>query len=648
MAEPSLFANFPQFEPSDFSLNDPNLFAADDQVGITSDLDLDGFDLDFSVEDLLLPSSDDNEEGSNSKSNSNSNVTSDSSPDSGSNPGSPESGNSSAASGVIVNQEVKQEDEENLRLKRKLDDDDRVENTSPNPGPNCKPSSRSLKIRRSDEVSSPSPSSFSAGTDEDEKRKARLMRNRESAQLSRQRKKHYVEELEEKVKIMNSTIADLNGKISFFMAENARLHQQLNGNGGGNGGIGNGNGNPPPAVYPPTVPPPYHFPWIPYPGYGMRPNGPPVPYVPIPRLKPQQPASAPRAKKTESKKGDKTKKVASVSLLGLLFIMMVFGGVFNFGLEGSRDKVYGGVSGSNGRVLSVKGRGSSLNNTEEFRRSIGKMNQKEMEGSGAKHNSSESLPALLYVPRNGKHVEINGNLIIHSVLASERSMAQAKSREQGKESSGKEGTSLVIPGNVASALAVRKGPVDVGRHSERYRNSAERQRALASDSYDAYRDNMKSTLADGPLQQWFREGLAGPILSSGTCTEVFQFEVSPSTIVPATPVANTTDKLPTGKIKNRRILYGQSIPLNGSSLNETEHFGKATESSKTFNGNNSATSMVVSVMADPREAGDGDGDGMIRPKSLSRIFVVVLMDSVKYVTYSCMLPLKTHGPHLVN
>jgi hypothetical protein len=54
------------------------------------------------------------------------------------------------------------------------------------------------------------------------------------------------------------------------------------------------------------------------------------------------------------------------------------------------------------------------------------------------------------------------------------------------------------------------------------------------------------------------------------------------------------------------------------------------------------------VLADPREAGNGDGDPRVSPKPLSRIFVVVLLDGVRYVTYSCTLPFKSASPHLVN
>jgi hypothetical protein len=137
------------------------------------------------------------------------------------------------------------------------------------------------------------------------------------------------------------------------------------------------------------------------------------------------------------------------------------------------------------------------------------------------------------------------------------------------------------------------------------------------------------------------------------CTEVFQFDVSPTpgAIVPASSVANVTaehqknNSTRLNKGRNRRILRGLPIPLAGSDINITgEHVGRKTHK-ESFQGNKSVSPMVVSVLVDPREAGDSDVDGVITPKSLSRIFVVVLVDSIKYVTYSCVLP--SIGPHLV-
>jgi hypothetical protein len=65
------------------------------------------------------------------------------------------------------------------------------------------------------------------GDEDDEKRRARLMRNRESAQLSRQRKKVYVDELEGKLRTMAATVAELNATISHLTAENVNLRRQL-------------------------------------------------------------------------------------------------------------------------------------------------------------------------------------------------------------------------------------------------------------------------------------------------------------------------------------------------------------------------------------------------------------------------------------
>lgn len=539
--------------------------------------------------------------------------------------------------------------------------------------------SRSSKFRRS---AMPVDSGLDVGNDEEEKRKARLMRNRESAQLSRQRKKHYVEELEDKVRAMHSTITDLNSKISFMMAENASLRQQLSGGGGMCP-------QPPPGMYPPhpSMAPPMAYPWMHCAPYVVKPQGSQVPLVPIPRLKTQQPVSAPKPKK-ESKK---TKKVASISLLGLLFFMLLFGGlvpIVNVQYGGIGEKVPGGSvyvrnrfnDKYHGRVLTVSGHlnGSDdtlgglykfANNKDCERGRVGgkesKVEPKEQrsrplpdsDGFDPFNNSSEPLVASLYVPRNDKLVKIDGNLIIHSIMASEKAMASRTSPETkstSPETKNNEETGLALASSLAPALAYSEAGRTKGRHSHLYRNPGERQRAL-SGSADSYKDNIKSPTADGKLQQWFREGLAGPMLGSGMCTEVFQFDVSPSSapgaIIPAPSVFNRSSENNQNSTqmnmgRNRRILHGLPIPLN-----ITEEGPGRNSTKDEFQGNKSLSSMIVSVLVDPREAGDGGdgGDGMIGPKSksLSRIFVVVLLDSVKYVTYSCVLPIMGSTPHLV-
>ncbi|XP_031263841.1 bZIP transcription factor 17-like [Pistacia vera] len=568
---------------------------------------------------------------------------------------SPDSGN------LVVEQKIKVEEVNKSISKRKKN----IEETNSE--------LRSSKYHRSSLADENSNENMN---EEDMKRKARLMRNRESAQLSRQRKKHYVEELEDKVRAMHSTIAELNGKISFFMAENASLRQQLS----------SGSAMPPPpqghphmGVYPPPHMAAMPYAWMPCgTPYMVKPQGSQTPLVPIPRLKTNQTSSPAKAKKNDScKTSSKTKKVASVSFLGLLFFVLLFGGLVplvDVKYGGMRDGASGGYFSSRfydqhrGRVLTVNGH---LNGSHEDRRigfSNGKFDignrvhcergvEKKERGSQASPgsdefvnlgNASEPLVASLYVPRNDKLVKIDGNLIIHSVLASEKTKAsQEASRESSKVDNRRE-TGLAL----AKALAIPDRGSG-GRHSNVYRNPAERQKAISSGSADALKDHMKSTAADRRLQQWFQEGLAGPLLSSGMCTEVFQFDVSPASasgaIIPASSVANISvedrqNATHVNKGKNRRILHGLPVPFTGSDLNiSREHVER--KSQDRFQGNKSASSMIVSVLVDPREAGDGDVDSTINPKSLSRIFVVVLMDSVKYVTYSCVLP--RFGTHLV-
>ncbi|KAL7197737.1 hypothetical protein ACSBR2_020292 [Camellia fascicularis] len=570
---------------------------------------------------------------------------------------SPDSANNSIHDFVDQKIELKEEGTDCL-LKRKKESEEDVNSEF-----------RTSKYQRSNSGENPNQSyGYTSNTgisEDDEKKKARLMRNRESAQLSRQRKKHYVEELEDKLRTMHSTVQDLNSKISYIMSENASLRQQLS------GGAMCPPPVPPPGMYPHPPMAPMGYPWMPCPPYVVKPQGSQVPLVPIPRLKSQNPSPAPKAKKVESKK-TKTKKVASVSFLGLLFFILFFGGLVpmvnvNFGGI-RRDTVLGGSNyfgngfydQHHGRVVTVNGHlngsdqkiGMGLSNgftntTIHCGRDRAESNVEQIEGSQAfpgsdefvrPDNSSMPLVASLYVPRNDKLVKIDGNLIIHSILASEKSMASGNGGTKSSEETG-----LAVARNMPPAIPLTER--NNGKHPHLYRSTSEPKRALGSGSAD--KDNLKSTPADGKLQQWFQEGLAGPMLSSGMCTEVFQFDVSPvpGAIVPATSVVNVSAehrKNATHIIKglNRRILHGVPIPLPGSQNNiSKEHVGRNPEKDD-FHGNKSLSSMVVSVLVDPRDAGDIDSDGVMGPpKSLSRIFVVVLIDSVKYVTYSCMLPL---------
>ncbi|KAM7270551.1 hypothetical protein ACFE04_029765 [Oxalis oulophora] len=464
----------------------------------------------------------------------------------------------------------------------------------------------------------------------DGKRKERLIRNRESAQLSRQRRKHYVEELEEKVKVMNSTIAELNGKVSYLMAENATLRQQLMG--------ASSNGVAAPMMYPQ----PMGYPWAPYAPYMVKQQGSKtVPLVPIPRLKPRNSELAPKVKKRESK----TKKVASITFIGLLFFILLFGGlapIVNMKFGGMRDEVsdMGVYDQHRGRVLTVNdvSNGSHESKGSDFTDggfdigiNSGGLCQKEVKpnrltGSNEfvhVRNGSEPLVASLYVPRNDKLVKIDGNLIIHSILASEKARAS-----QQKENSSE--TGLAIPKDLYTAL---------GNHPSINKNSNERPKALPAGNSDKLKDHSKLPAADGKVQQWFREGLAGPLLSSGMCTEVFHFDVSSASalggMVPASSFTNTSrhhENSTRLTKRGRRLLRGlpASLPVR-SNVNFTG--GKTSQRN---------SSVIVSVLVDPREAAEND---MITPKSLSRIFVVVLLDSVKYITYSCMLP--RAGNHLV-
>ncbi|XP_010543659.1 PREDICTED: bZIP transcription factor 28 [Tarenaya hassleriana] len=503
--------------------------------------------------------------------------------------------------------------------------------------------SRSSKYHKSDEKTS-------TPNEEDEKRKARLMRNRESAHLSRTRKKQYVEELEGKVKRMHSTIAELNNRISYIVAENAALRQQVSGGAAAAAHAA--------SMYPPMAAAPMPYPWMPYPPYPCRPYGSQVPLVPIPKLK-TQPVLGSKAKKPEGRKDaakSKTKKVASISFVGILFVIFLFGALVpfvnvNYGRNGGssgglsiygRDRFYDEHM---GRVLMVNGRFNGSDISRGSRISNGNShcssrihsdrggcggadyhsNMQEQGQANALGNASEPLFASLYVPRNDKLVKIDGNLIIHSVLASEKAMASEKNASS--ETISRRETDLAIPHELSSALALPEIRGNLAVLPHLYRNTEEHRKALPSSAADGKNPH-----------QWFHEGISGALMNYSMCTEVFQFDIAPGAIIPST--ASVSNATQCNKKMNRRFLEGIPLPLTASELNITANKTGKDSRNENIEGNRNkpSSSMVVSVLLDPREVADSETDRVMPPKPFSRIFVVVLLDSVKYVTYSCVLP----------
>ncbi|KAH0758146.1 hypothetical protein KY290_021639 [Solanum tuberosum] len=216
---------------------------------------------------------------------------------------------------------------------------------------------------------------------------------------------------------------------------------------------------PPPEIYP------YPPPWMSYtPSYMMNRQRYQVPLVPIPKLKSQALAPAPKSsQKVEKKKSEvKTKKVTSVSFLGVLFFMILFGGLvplLKLRYGGIREPSMSGesfVSGfyvkNHGRVLTIDG---PVNETGYFGKYGGKDHSSHygLEGQGEINqknsnkavdefvhvgNGSDPLVVSLYVPRN---------LIIQSVLASEKAMAFHRSADKKNRE-----ISLAVPGDLAPAI----------------------------------------------------------------------------------------------------------------------------------------------------------------------------------------------------
>ncbi|KAK6791893.1 hypothetical protein RDI58_010974 [Solanum bulbocastanum] len=198
-----------------------------------------------------------------------------------------------------------------------------------------------------------------------------------------------------------------------------------------------------------------------------------VPLVPIPKLKSQALAPAPKSsKKVEEKKSEvKTKKVASVIFLDVLFFMLLFGGLvplLKVRCGGIREPSMSGESFVSGFYVKHHGRVLTIVRPVNWTGCSGKYGGKDHSlhcgwgGKGENNkkntnkaanefahvgNGSDPLEASLYVPRNDKLVEIDGNLIIQFVLASEKAMAFHGSADKKNREA-----CLAVPSYLAPAI----------------------------------------------------------------------------------------------------------------------------------------------------------------------------------------------------
>mmetsp|Transcript_27977 Transcript_27977/g.39479 ORF Transcript_27977/g.39479 Transcript_27977/m.39479 type:complete len:689 (+) Transcript_27977:50-2116(+) len=97
-----------------------------------------------------------------------------------------------------------------------------------------KPNSKSADSARTENPPDPNSNSGEDTLDAKQaKRQRRLMRNRESAQLSRERKKAYVKGLEDNVQVLTKANHDLTQQVLELTSENKKLKEQLGIHGGG-------------------------------------------------------------------------------------------------------------------------------------------------------------------------------------------------------------------------------------------------------------------------------------------------------------------------------------------------------------------------------------------------------------------------------
>ncbi|BDA44244.1 probable bZIP transcription factor 28 [Coccomyxa sp. Obi] len=416
--------------------------------------------------------------------------------------------------------------------------------------------------------------------EEEQKRQARMQRNRESAMQSRQRRKMQLEELERRNAELQTQNTHLTGLVAGLSAENAALRHQL--------AAVQGNSSAPPGVpaQPGTVPVPArmpvpYMPWLP----GMPYIG-PTPKVAIQRLPVTRPepasGSGARTKKVDTKK--RARVAAGSTALLALCCFFVFMGPVPFWPDG-------------GTAPALRGSVSPQNNYAAL--------------PSPAHTGGRVLQSV--------SDDVEGNWTGGGAFKGNISVSEAAALEAGDRASDLQ--------KAEAALVLRSNAQTKASALQRLKDLAPL--TLLSDW----------GVEGGVSKVWENTGGVGgrssrPLVPPMQCREVFSLDASQN-MDAAAARRQLQNYLATMSSFRGRALTGGPLAMPPTShqvgdQEETKPFKFPTK----IGCEDADEDVVVSIML-PTQQPEGKGNKSFQ--SLDEIFVVVVKPMKKYVTYACSL-----------
>lgn len=476
-----------------------------------------------------------------------------------------------------------------------------------------------------------------AGDDEEQKRMARMQRNRESAHQSRQRKRMQMDEVEQRCEQLKQQNSQLNQLVGRLTSENMGLKQQLV-----NVCHETGRPLPPPPL---SAMHPFAF------GQMGLPMLVPAPKVPIQKMPASRPASVPSSTSSHqssqhpaniqpsgppAKARKRAKQAAGAgTVLLALFSFVVFLGPIG-PMAGPSLNALGRSHAPLGPAtqMVLPGPGSLMDHPSGGGRVL-------MSVDG--ENVTDALPVSnetqLVLPINasfsGQAISLaegsGDNGVLLEVLQDDGGVVQSGAAGQGWWSG------LLDAAHVEPSRSIVLRPSNREAESQALQGLKDLAPLVLYSHWDQGLSQARLPSGQSPWQKSLpgtdkdeSSGLNG-FHSPSMCKEIFQFEAQETSVVQATQhvqrylAGGTSSMRGSGSIALPPVTQpSQDIPSSRSSKRHKATIGCGEDD----------PDVVVSVMLPTKSQGATDNEFT----SLDQLYVVVLTPGVKYSTYSCLLP----------